>query len=217
MQWTENNIKTNWQRIDQHNEFIDIQTTSVSQSVSRISSSVSLSSKFVIFTEQHELMRMSQLNNCTVYSEMLLGNDLDNFHNFFHQLLMLWIIHVVLSLMSRLVHIFLSTMLSFVSTSSLTVFVFPQVLRSQSGCCWCFASRTQAPHSRIIGSKIAHRASNTSIIAFCSITQYPVSIDQSPIRSEFSRLAIDQPSTCFPFPDFTNSFSNSIRLVFLIH
>ena len=63
---------------------------------------------------------------------MLLGNDLDNFHNFFHQLLVLWINHVVLSLMSQLVHIFLLTMLSFVSTSSLTVFVFPQVLRSQS-------------------------------------------------------------------------------------
>ena len=30
-----------------------------------------------------------------------------------HQLLVLWIIHVVLSLMSRLVHIFLSTMVSF--------------------------------------------------------------------------------------------------------
>ena len=128
---------------------------------------------------------------------MLLGNDLDNFHNFFHQLLVLWIIHVVLSLMSRLVHIFSSTMLSFVSTSSLTVFVFPQVRQSQSGCCRCFASRTQAPHSRIIGSNIPHRLSNTSIIAFCFIMQYPASIDQSSIRSEFSRLAIDHPSTCF--------------------
>ena len=94
-------------------------------------------------------------------SEMLLGNDLDNFHNFFHQLLVLWINHVVLLLMSQLVHIFSSTMLSFVSTSSLTVFVFPQVRQSQSGCCRCFASRTQAPHSRIIGSKIAHRPSQT--------------------------------------------------------
>ena len=128
---------------------------------------------------------------------MLLGNDLDNFHIFFHQLLVLWIIHVVLSLMSRLVHSFSSTMLSFVSTSSLTVFVFPQVRQSQSGCCRCFASRTQAPHSRIIGSKIAHRPSTTSIIAFCSITQYPASVDQSSIRSEFSRLAIDQSSTHF--------------------
>ena len=63
---------------------------------------------------------------------MVLGNDMDNFHNFFHQLLMLWINHVVLSLMSQLVHIFSLTMLSFVSISSLTVFVFPQVLRSQS-------------------------------------------------------------------------------------
>ena len=69
-------------------------------------------------------MRLSQLKKIALYSEMLLGNDLDNFHNFFHQLLVLWINHVVLSLMSQLV-------LSFVSTSS-TVFVFPQVLRSQS-------------------------------------------------------------------------------------
>ena len=127
---------------------------------------------------------------------MLLGNDLDNFHNFFHQLLVLWIIHVVLSLMSQLVHIFSSTMLSFVSTSSLTVFVFPQIQQSQSGCCRCFASRTQDPHSRIIGSKIAHRPSNTSII-FCSTMQYPAPIDQSSIRSKIFRLAIDQPSTCF--------------------
>ena len=126
-----------------------------------------------------------------------MGDDLDNFHNFFHQLLMLRINHVVLLLMSRLVHIFSSMMLSFVSTSSLTVFVFPHVRQSQSRCCRCFASRTPAPHSRIIGSKIAHRPSNTSIMAFCSITQYPASIDQSSIRSEFSRLAIDQPSTCF--------------------
>ena len=118
---------------------------------------------------------------------MLLGNDLDNFHNFFHQLLVLWIIHVVLLLMSQLVHIFSLTMLSF-------VFVFPQIRRSQSG---CFASRTQARHSRIISSEIAHRPSNTSIIVFCSITQYLASIDQSSIRSESSRLAIDQPSTCF--------------------
>ena len=63
------------------------------------------------------------------YSKMLLGNDLDNFHNFFHQLLVLWI------------------------------------------------------------SQIAHRPSNTSTIAFCSIMQYPASIDQSSIRSEFSRFA----------------------------
>ena len=109
----------------------------------------------------------------------------------------LWINHVVLLLMSQLVHVFSSTMLSFVSTSSLTVFVFPQVWQSQSGCCRCFASRTQAPRSRIIGSKIAHRPSNTSIIAFCSITQYPASIDQSSIRSKISRLEMDQPSTCF--------------------
>ena len=116
---------------------------------------------------------------------MLLGNDLDNFHNFFHQFLVLWINHVVLSLMSQLVHILLLTMLSFVSTSSLTVFVFPQVLRLQSGCCRCFASRTQAPHSRIIGSKIAHRPSQT-----CN-------------RPTIDLLRI--------FSDFTNSFSNSFN------
>ena len=156
---------------------------------------------------------------------MLLGNDLDNFHNFFHQLLVLWINHVVLLLMSQLVHIFSLTMLSFVSTSSLTVFVFPQVLRSQSGCCRCFAC-TQAPHSRISGSKIAHRPSNSSIIAYCSITQYPASIDHSSIRSEFSRLAIDQPSTCFQirmidqssthFQTFHQLILKLIRLVFQV-
>ena len=54
--------------------------------------------------------------------DVLLANDLDNFHNFppaSHALH-----HVVLSLMSRLVHILSSSMLSFVSTSSKTVFVF---------------------------------------------------------------------------------------------
>ena len=39
--------------------------------------------------------------------------------------------------------------------------------------------------------------SDTSIIAFCSITLYPASFDQSSTRSEFSRHAIDQSSTCF--------------------
>ena len=150
---------------------------------------------------------------------MLLGNDLGNFHNFFHQLLMLWIIHVVLLLVSQLVHVFSSTMLSFVWTSSLTVFVFPQVLRSQSGCCRCFASRIQAPHSRIIGSKIAHRPSNTSIIAFCSITQYPAFnrpiIDSFRIFQTCNRPTIDllpdshDRPIVDSFPDFTNSFSNS--------
>ena len=41
-------------------------STPVSQIVSRISSSVSFSFEFVIFVAQHELMRMSQLDNCTV-------------------------------------------------------------------------------------------------------------------------------------------------------
>ena len=150
---------------------------------------------------------------------MLLGNDLDNFHNFFHQLLMLWIIHVVLSLMSRLVLNFSSTVLSFVSTSSWAVFVFPQVQQSQSGCCRCFASRTQAPHSRIIDFKIAHRPSNTSIIALCSITQYPASnrpiIDSFRIFQTCNRPTIDllpdshDRPIVDSFPYFTNSFSNS--------
>ena len=88
--------------------------------------------------------------------DVLLGNDLDNFHNFppaSHALG-----HVVLSLMSRLVHIFPSSMLSFVSTPSVSIFVF------------------------------STRASSAPF-------------DQSPIRSIprplVSRLAIDQPSTCF--------------------
>ena len=53
------------------------------------------------------------MNELLVLRVVLLENDLDNFHNFFHQLLMLWINHVVLSLM-----------LSFVSTSGLTVLCF---------------------------------------------------------------------------------------------
>ena len=138
---------------------------------------------------------------------MLLGSDLDNFHNFFHQLLVLWIYHVALLLMSQLVYIFSSTMLSFVSTSSLTVFVFPQVRQSQSGCCQCFASRTQAPHSRIIGSKIAHRPSNTSIIAFCYITHYLASIDQSSTHSQISPTHSRTHSTRLP-----SSFISRITL-----
>ena len=112
---------------------------------------------------------------------MLLGNDLDNFHNFFHQLLVLWINHVVLSLMSQLVHIFLLTMLSFVSTSSLTVFVFPQVLRSQS----------DVAGVSLLVPKLHTRASSAPKLRIVR-----------PMQSTNHRLA----SNC---PGFTNSFSNS--------
>ena len=141
---------------------------------------------------------------------MLLRNDVDNFHNFFHQLLVLWIIHVVLSLMSQLVHIFLSTMLSFVSTSSLTVFVFPQVLRSKSDVAGVSLLVPQPPHSRIIGSKIAHRPSNTYIIA---LTQYPASIDQP--STCFQIRMIDQPPTHFN-RRLISRFHQLIRLVFQV-
>ena len=50
--------------------------------------------------------------------------------------------------------LFSSSMLSLVSTSSMTVFVF----RNQ-GCCRCSAS----PHSRIIGSTVAHRQTRSSL------------------------------------------------------
>ena len=138
---------------------------------------------------------------------MLLGNDLDNFHNFFHWLLVLWINHVVLSLMSQLVHIFSLTMLSFVSTSSLTVFVFPQVLRSQSGCCRCFASRTQAPHSRIIW--LHNCASSVKHIHHCLLLHYAASGINRPIINSLRIFQTCSRPTIDSLPDFTNSFSNS--------
>ena len=139
---------------------------------------------------------------------MLLGNDLDKFHNFFHQLLVLWISHVVLTLMSRLVHIFSLTMLSFVSTSSLTVFVFPQVLRSQSDVAGVsllvlrlHTRASSAPKLRIV------RQTHPSLpsVPLCSIRNFQTcnrpTIDLLP--DSHDRPIVDS------FPDFTNSFSNS--------
>ena len=152
---------------------------------------------------------------------MLLGNDLDNFHNFFHQLLVLWINHVVLLLMSQLVHIFSSTMLSFVSISSMTVFVFPQVRQSQSGCCRCFASRTQAP---LAYHWLQNCTSSVKHIHHCLLLHYAVSgsnrsiIDSFQIFQTCNRPTIDllpdshDRPTVDSFPDFTNSFSNSFDL-----
>ena len=150
---------------------------------------------------------------------MLLGNDLDNFHNFFLQLLMLLINHVVLLLMSQLVHIFLSTMLPFVSTSSLTVFVFPQVRQSQSGCCRCFASRTQA--STLAHHWLQNCASSVKHTHHCLLLHYAVSGFNQPIDDSFrffqtcNRPTIDllpdshDRPVVDSFPDFTNSSSNS--------
>ena len=140
------------------------------------------SSKFVIFVAQLELVRMLQLNSCFVLRDVLLGIDPDNSHNFppsSHAL-----DHVVLSLMSRLVHIFSSSMLSFVSTSSMTVFVFPRVRQSQSGMLPVF--RFSYPSSTLAHHWLHSCASsNTFIVAFCCTMQYPAPIDQSPIRSIF--------------------------------
>ena len=134
---------------------------------------------------------------------MLLGDDLDNFHNFFHQLLELWIIHVVLSLMSRLVHTHLlvdNVVIRFdiqldsfrVSTSSAIAIRMLPVFRSSYS-----------------SSNIAHRPSNTSIVApLCS---FQLQTTNSSIRSEFSKLAIDQPSTCFQILP-TQSQTHSTRL-----
>ena len=111
--------------------------------------------------------------------------------NFFHKLLVLWInadVSTHPQLLDDVVIRFDIQLDSFRASTNSAIAI---------RWCRCFASCTQAPHSRIIGSKIAHRPSKTSIIAFCSIMQYPASIDQSTIRSEFSRLAIDQLSTCF--------------------
>ena len=120
---------------------------------------------------------------------MLLGNDLDNCHNFFHQLLVLWINHVVLWLMSQLVHIFSLAMLSFVSTSSLTVFVFPQILRSQS----------DVAGVSLLVPKLHTRASSAP-----------------KLRIVCPRLAIDQPSTCFEFSRLHQLILKLIRLVFQV-
>ena len=141
---------------------------------------------------------------------MLLGNDLDNSHNFFHQLLMLWINHVVLSLMSQVVHIFSSTMLSFVSTSSLTIFVFPQVRQSQSGCCQCSCF------------------SYPSSIHHCLLLHYEVSGFNRPIIDSFrifqtcNRPTIDllpdshDRPIVNSFPRFHQFILKLIRLVFLV-
>ena len=127
------------------------------------------------------------------------------FYNFFHQLLMLWIIHVVLSLMSRLVHVFSWTMLSFVSTSS---FVFPQVLRSQSGCCQCFASRTQ-PSSTLAHHRLQHCASPVKRIHHCLLLRHAVSGFNRPVIDSFRIFQTCNRPTIDLLPDFTNSFSNS--------
>ena len=127
---------------------------------------------------------------------MLLGNDLDNFHNFFHQLLVLWINHVVLLLMSQ-------TMLSFVSTSSLTVFVFPQVLRSQS----------DVAGVSLFVPKLQTRASSAPKLRI--VRQTHPSLPSAPLCS--IRLQSTNHRFAPNFPDLqstnrrltTNSFSNS--------
>ena len=123
--------------------------------------------------------------------------------------------------MSQLVHIFSLTMLQFVSTSSLTVFVFPQVLRSQSNVVAgvSLLVPNQAPHSLTIGSKIAH--SSVQHIHHCLLLHCAAAGFNRPIIDSFlifqtcNRPTID----LFPdshdrpivdaFPDFTNSFSIS--------
>ena len=110
---------------------------------------------------------------------MLLGNDLDNFHNFFHQLLVLWIIHVVLSLMSQLVHIFSLTMLSFVSTSSLTVFRLSRssaiAIRMLLVFCFSYPSTTLVHH------RLQNCASSVKHIHHCLLLHYAVSCLNRPI------------------------------------
>ena len=133
---------------------------------------------------------------------MLLGNDLDNFHNFFHQLLVLWINHVVPLLMSQLVNIFLSTMLSFVSTSSLTVF----------SCFHKFCDRNQMllvfrfsyPSSTLAHHWLQNCASSVKHIHHCLLLHYAV--------SDFNRTNIDLLPDSHDRP-IVDSF---IRLVFQV-
>ena len=95
------------------------------------------------------------------------------------------IIHVVLSLTSRLFHILSSSMLSLVSTSSMTVFVFPRVWQSQSGMLPVF--RFSNPSSTLAHHWLHSCASsNTFIVAFCSTMQYPSPIDQSSTHFQIS-------------------------------
>ena len=162
-------------------------------------------------------MRMSLLHNCTVYSEMLMGSDLDNFHNFFHQLLMLRINHVVLLLMSRLVHIFSSTMLSFVSTSSFTVFRVPTssaiAIKMLPVFRFSYPSSTLAHHwLQNCAPSVKHihhwpsaplrsiRLQSTKSSRIFQTCNRPT-IDLLP--DSHDRPIVDS------FPDFTNSFSNS--------
>ena len=141
---------------------------------------------------------------------MLLGNDLDNFHNFFHQLLMLWIIHVVLLLMSRLVHIF-SSMLSFVSTSSLTVFVFSQVRQSQSGMLPVF--RFSYPSSTLAHRWLQNCASSVKYVHHCLLLHCAVSGFNRPIADSFHIF-----QTCNrPIVDFISRFHQLIlKLIRLV-
>ena len=91
-----------------------------------------------------------------------------------------WIIHVVLSLMSRLFHIFSLSMLSFVSTSGMTVFVFPRVRQSRSGMLrvfrFSYPSSTLAHHWQLRIVKHVHR---------CPLLHYAVSSSNRPIADSF--------------------------------
>ena len=112
---------------------------------------------------------------------MLLGDDLDNFHNFFHQLLELWIIHVVLSLMSRLVHTHLlvdNVVIRFdiqldsfrVSTNSAIAIRMLPVFR------FSYSSSTLAHH------RLQHCASSVKHIHHCLLLHYAVSSFRQPIH-----------------------------------
>ena len=219
MQWTENKKKTNWQRTDQHNEFIDIQTTSVSQNCLThviINELLIQIRHFRGATRTDENVTVKQLHCAQrCFWEMI-------WNNFFHQLLVLWIIHVVLSLTSRLVCIFSSTMLSFVSTYSLTIFRVSTssaiAIRMLPVFRFSYTSSTLAHHW------LQNCASSVKHIHYCLLLHRAISGFNRPIIDSFqiSRLAIDQPSTCFQirmidqlsthfqisFVSFSNSFAS---------
>ena len=139
---------------------------------------------------------------------MLVGDDLDNFHNFFHQLLELWIIHVVLSLMSRLVHTHLlvdNVVIRFdiqldsfrVSTSSAIAIRMLKVFR------FSYSSSTLAHH------RLQHCASSVKHIHHCLLLHYAVSSFRQQIHDSFRIFQTCNRPTIDLLPDFTNSISNS--------
>ena len=104
-------------------------------------------------------MRMSQLNNCTVLKDVSgkLSEQLPQFLQPASRAVDKSRCAVVD--VSTRSHLLVDVVIRFdIQLDSLCVSTSSAI---EIRCCRCFASRTQAPHSRIIRSKIAHRPSKT--------------------------------------------------------